>query len=61
MSISVFSIASFISMVALLTQLHLNSSDYPNVPLISITKQAWQQVGKLLVKVAEYGNVTGEL
>jgi hypothetical protein len=48
-------------MVALLTQLHLNSSDYPDVPLISITKQAWQQVGKLAVKFVEYGNVTGEL
>lgn len=61
MSISVFSIASFISMVALLTQLHLDSSDYPDVPLISITKQAWQQVGKLAVKAVEYGNITGEL
>lgn len=61
MTISVFSIASFISMVALLGQLHLNRSDYPNVPLFSLARKAWHQVGKLAVKVAEYGNVTREL
>ncbi|KAK1768756.1 N-glycosylation protein-domain-containing protein [Phialemonium atrogriseum] len=61
MTISVFSIASFISMVALLGQLHLNRSDYPNVPLFSLARKAWHQVGKLAVKVVEYGNVTREL
>jgi hypothetical protein len=61
MSISVFSIASFISMVALLAQLHSNRSDYPAIPLMTFTKTAWHELNKAALKVMEYSNVTREL
>lgn len=41
LSISVFSIASFISMVSLLLQLHLTRANDPPVPLFGILKYAW--------------------
>jgi len=40
-SISVFSIASFISMVCLLLQLHLTRAHEPSVPLFSLTLRIW--------------------
>jgi hypothetical protein len=42
LSISVFSIASFISMVSLLLQLHLTRANDPPVPLFLIVKWGWQ-------------------
>ncbi|CAG8977847.1 hypothetical protein HYALB_00011653 [Hymenoscyphus albidus] len=42
LSISVFSIASFISMVSLLLQLHLTRANDPPVPLFMIIRQSWK-------------------
>ncbi|KAA8576049.1 hypothetical protein EYC84_006212 [Monilinia fructicola] len=44
LSISVFSIASFISMVSLLSQLYLSRTDLPPLPLIVHLKEAWGYV-----------------
>jgi hypothetical protein len=41
-SISVFSIASFISMVSLLLQLHLTRANEPPAPLFILAKQTWE-------------------
>jgi hypothetical protein len=38
----VFSIASFISMCALLLQLHLSRENEPEVPLFMIAKRLWE-------------------
>ena len=51
LSISVFSIASFISMVSLLLQLHLTRANDPPVPLFLFAKRLWDWV-KLKVEVA---------
>lgn len=56
MSISVFSIASFVSMVALLAQLHSNRSDYPHTPLVALTRRVWHEALKLALAVMDYGN-----
>ncbi|KAL2020215.1 hypothetical protein VTK56DRAFT_8641 [Thermocarpiscus australiensis] len=61
MSISVFSIASFVSMVALLAQLHSNRSDYPSIPLVTFVKRACCEAGKVALRIMEYGNVTRDL
>jgi len=62
MSMSVFSIASFISMVAFLALLHSNRSDYPQIPLVTMAKGAWQEAGKATGKLMEYtGNIGGLL
>ncbi|KAH8884301.1 hypothetical protein GQ53DRAFT_662159 [Thozetella sp. PMI_491] len=58
MSISVFSIASFISMVALLVQLYLSRSDYPTIPLATFARKAWYELEKAAVRLVEYGNST---
>lgn len=50
LSISVFSIASFISMVSLLLQLHLTRANDPPVPLFLIGRQCWEWI-KVGVKV----------
>lgn len=42
LSISVFSIASFISMATLLIQLHLSRENRPPVPMILIARQCWE-------------------
>jgi hypothetical protein len=41
-SLSVFSIASFISMCSLLLQLHLTRENEPEVPLFVMTSRLWQ-------------------
>ncbi|KAK0609347.1 N-glycosylation protein-domain-containing protein [Bombardia bombarda] len=61
MSAGVFSIASFVSMVALLAQVHTYPSDYPSIPLVTFGKRAWQEVGRVAVTLMEYGNATREL
>ncbi len=58
MSISVFSIASFASMAALLVQLYLSRSDYPTIPLATLAKKAWRELEKAAVKLVKYGNAT---
>ncbi|KAK3695510.1 N-glycosylation protein-domain-containing protein [Podospora appendiculata] len=58
MSISVFSIASFISMVILLAQLHSNRSEYPSIPIVTVARRAWHELVKVALKIMEYGNVT---
>lgn len=60
-SISAFSIASFISMVALLAQLHSNRSGYPDIPLVIIIKYLCEKAGRLALKIMEYGNVARDL
>ncbi|KAK0733718.1 N-glycosylation protein-domain-containing protein [Lasiosphaeria miniovina] len=61
MSISIFSIASFISMVALLAQLHSNRSDYPNIPLVVCVRRVVLEAGKVALTIMEYGNVARDL
>ncbi|KAK4242044.1 N-glycosylation protein-domain-containing protein [Achaetomium macrosporum] len=61
MSISVFSIASFVSMVALLVQLHSNRSDYPDIPLLNFVRKVSHEAGKLAIRIMEYGDITREL
>ncbi|KAK3363664.1 N-glycosylation protein-domain-containing protein [Lasiosphaeria hispida] len=53
MSISVFSIASYISMVALLAQLHSNRSDYPQIPLEALARRVWHEAVKVAVAIME--------
>lgn len=53
-SISIFSIASFTSMVALLINLHLSnlgSRAYPEIPLVGIMKRAAEIGGRVVVTV----------
>ncbi len=61
MSISVFSIASFVSMVALLAQLHSNRSAYPEVPLLNFARTVFHEAGKLVMRIMEWSGVTGGL
>jgi hypothetical protein len=59
MSISVFSIASFVSMVALLVQLHSNRAEYPpDIPLLNFVRRVVHAAGKLVIRVMEYGDIT---
>jgi len=48
-SISVFSIASFISMVSLLLQLHLTRANDPPVPLFIFAQRAWELFWRLVM------------
>ncbi|KAI0172390.1 N-glycosylation protein-domain-containing protein [Hypoxylon sp. FL1284] len=50
-SISAFSIASFISMVALLLHSHSTRDAYQNVPLVALTKRVGQIAGHILFRV----------
>lgn len=45
MSISVFSIASYISTVVLLVLIHSNRSEYPEIPLVAYAKRLRLAVG----------------
>lgn len=56
-SIRAFSVASFISMVALLAQVHSNRTDYPQIPLWTLVTKAWQEVVKVAFKIMDYGTV----
>ena len=56
MTISVFSIASYISMVALLGQLYLSRSDYPTIPLATFAQRAWLELDRAAAKLIEYGH-----
>ncbi|ORY67696.1 N-glycosylation protein-domain-containing protein [Pseudomassariella vexata] len=52
-SISVFSLASFVSMVALLVHLHLMKDEYPPVPLWGWLRRAGEIAGRILVAVLD--------
>jgi hypothetical protein len=54
LSTSVFSIASFISMVALVAQLNFNRPDYPDPPLFVLAKKAGLEVLRLASRALEY-------
>ncbi|KAK4466913.1 N-glycosylation protein-domain-containing protein [Cladorrhinum samala] len=56
-SISAFSIASFISMVALLAQLHSGRSGYGNIPLAHVINMLSDAAFRLALRIMEYGNV----
>lgn len=55
MSISVFSIASFISMVSLLAQVQADRPDWPAVPMVEIGLSVMEAVGRLRSRVLEFG------
>lgn len=57
MSIRAFSVASFISMVALLAQVHSNRTDYPQIPLWTFVTKVWQELVKVALKIMDYGTV----
>lgn len=46
-SINIFSIASYLSMVALLAHLHADRTDYPVPPIYRIAILCWQQWQRL--------------
>ncbi|KAJ4175994.1 hypothetical protein NW755_014657 [Fusarium falciforme] len=50
-SIDVSSMASFLSMVTLLAHMHLHSLDYPQIPLISSGRRAWDEVLRVVAQV----------
>ncbi|KAI1370718.1 N-glycosylation protein-domain-containing protein [Hypoxylon crocopeplum] len=50
-SISVFSIASFVSMVALLLHSHSTRVGYQNVPLVALTKRVCQIAGRVIFRI----------
>ncbi|KAH7248214.1 N-glycosylation protein-domain-containing protein [Fusarium solani] len=50
-SIDVSSMASFLSMVTLLAHMHLHSLDYPQIPLISSGRHAWDEVLRVVAQV----------
>ncbi|KAJ4419647.1 hypothetical protein N0V82_004842 [Gnomoniopsis sp. IMI 355080] len=57
-SISVFSMASYLSMVALLIQQHWDRSDWLELPFVALGFRLLQGGGEIVVKVAEYANIT---
>ena len=60
MSISIFSMASFISMVALLALVCSSRSDYPLIPLVAMARRTWSEGLSVAIRVMEYGNFTGD-
>jgi hypothetical protein len=62
-SISVFSIASFLSMVALLAHLALDRKDagYPDVPLVALGRKIWELIKWVAKKALDVERARGEL
>lgn len=58
-SISVFSMASYISMVALLIQQHWDR-DWFDLPFVALGYRLLRQGGELVVSVANFANITLE-
>ncbi|KAI1939412.1 hypothetical protein LOZ66_002724 [Ophidiomyces ophidiicola] len=50
-SLSVFSIASFISMCSLLLQLHLSRDNEPELPFFILGKKLWKIVAEKMIVV----------
>jgi len=53
LSIRVFSVSSLVSMLALLGHSHWSRprEDYPDIPLLAVTRRASEVLGSLLVKI----------
>ncbi len=60
-SVSVFSGASFISMVSLLVQLYSNRVDHPQVPLILLARRAWIEIVRVAANFIDFGNAMRDL
>lgn len=58
-SISVFSMASYISMVALLIQQHWDR-DWFDLPFVALGYRLLREGGELVVSVANFANITVE-
>ncbi|KAL4721931.1 hypothetical protein ACLX1H_011123 [Fusarium chlamydosporum] len=50
-SINVFSIASFFSMVTLLAHMHQFTPDYPQMPIITNGRRAWDEASRVVAQV----------
>lgn len=59
-SISVFSMASYISMVALLIQQHWDRTDWLELPFVALGVRLLQQGGEIVVSAAKHANITLE-
>lgn len=59
-SMSVFSMASYLSMVALLIQQHWDRSDWLELPFVALGFGLLKGGGDVLVRVAKYANITVE-
>ncbi|CAN8100579.1 unnamed protein product [Discula destructiva] len=59
-SISVFSMASYFSLVALLIQQHWDRSDWLEVPFVALGFRLLRGGGDVVVRVAKYANITVE-
>ncbi|PSR74306.1 N-glycosylation protein-domain-containing protein [Coniella lustricola] len=57
-SISVFSMASYISMVALLIQQHWDRTDWLELPFIALGCRILRNGGDVVIRVAKYTNIT---
>ena len=60
-SISVFSGASFVSLVSLLALLHSGRLDHPDVPMMLLVHRAWMETAKVALGLFDARNGTGEL
>ncbi|KAH6874935.1 N-glycosylation protein-domain-containing protein [Thelonectria olida] len=50
-SVNVFSIASFISMVTLLTHMYTHTPEYPEMPVINSGRLAWDEASRMIAQV----------
>lgn len=57
-SISVFSMASYVSLLALLVQQHWARADWLELPFVALACQIIRGGGEVVVRVAEYANIT---
>lgn len=59
-SISVFSMASYISLLALLVQQHWDRTDWLELPFAALACRVLRGGGEIVVSVAKYANITVE-
>lgn len=59
-SISVFSMASYVSLLALLIQQHWARTDWLELPFIALACQIVKGGGEVVVRVAQYANISIE-
>lgn len=59
-SISVFSMASYVSLLALLIQQHWARTDWLELPFIALACQVVKGGGEVVVRVAQYANISIE-
>lgn len=60
-SISVFSGASFISMVSLLAQLYWDRPEYVDVPVVALARRVCTETARVAGNVFDIGNITMDL